>query len=80
MPQRPVIILLYGVPGSGKTSLANTSNNPLLIDCDRGADRAVNRQDTLSSSIWEDIRDEGMEYNGGTSGTNPRFRERRTHE
>lgn len=58
MPQRPVVILLYGVPGSGKSSIASTANNPLLIDCDRGADRAVLRPDVLTCSSWEDIKGE----------------------
>lgn len=58
MPQRPVVILLYGVPGCGKTSIASTANNPLLIDCDRGADRAVARPDVLTCSSWEDITSE----------------------
>lgn len=58
MPQRPVVILLYGVPGCGKSSIASTSNNPLLIDCDRGADRAVLRPDVLTCSCWEDIKNE----------------------
>ena len=58
MPQRPVVVLLYGVPGCGKSSLASTSNNPLLIDCDRGADRAVIRPDVLTCSSWEDITNE----------------------
>lgn len=30
LPERPVIIVLYGVPGSGKTSVATTADNPLL--------------------------------------------------
>lgn len=55
MPSRPIVALIYGQPGSGKTSLAATSNNPLLVDCDRGADRAVARPDTLICSSWEDI-------------------------
>jgi Ni2+-binding GTPase involved in maturation of urease and hydrogenase len=54
--KRPVIIFLYGTPGSGKTSLANTAANPVLIDCDRGFDRAVNRQDTIYANCWEDVR------------------------
>lgn len=54
-PARPVVMLVYGVPGVGKTSLANTSENPVLVDCDRGADRAVLRKDTLVCSKWEDI-------------------------
>lgn len=46
--ERPVIIVLYGTPGTGKTSLATTANSPLLIDTDRGFDRAVQRQTLLS--------------------------------
>jgi len=54
-PARPVVMLVYGVPGVGKTSLSNTAENPVLVDCDRGADRAVLRKDTLVCSRWEDI-------------------------
>lgn len=55
LPERPVIIVIYGVPGSGKTSVATTALNPLLIDCDRGADRAVQRCDTIMAKCWKDI-------------------------
>lgn len=55
MPERPVIIVLYGTPGTGKTSIATTAENPLLIDTDRGYDRAVQRCDTLIANKWEDI-------------------------
>lgn len=59
-PKRPVIIVLYGTPGVGKTSLANTANNPLLLDCDRGSDRAANRVDTIVAKSWDDVlKDEG---------------------
>ena len=55
-PERPVIICLYGTPGAGKTSLFNTAENPLLIDCDRGADRALNRADaTIIASDWDEV-------------------------
>ena len=54
-PERPVIIVLYGTPGSGKTSLATTAENPVLIDTDRGYDRAVQRVDTLEARKWQDI-------------------------
>ncbi len=54
-PERPVIIVLYGTPGSGKTSIATTAKNPLLVDTDRGFDRAVQRVDTLVARAWEDI-------------------------
>lgn len=55
MPARPVTMVLYGVPGVGKTSIANTSDNPLLIDTDRGSTRASNRVDTLVVSTWEEV-------------------------
>lgn len=54
-PERPVIIVLYGQPGCGKTSCATTANNPILIDTDRGYDRAVQRVDTLEANKWQDI-------------------------
>ena len=55
MPERPVIITLYGTPGAGKTSTACTSDTPLLIDTDRGSSRAVGRVDTLVANNWNDI-------------------------
>lgn len=57
-PERPVIIVLYGVPGSRKTSTATTAYNPILIDTDRGYDRAVQRVDTLTAQKWTDITSE----------------------
>lgn len=58
-PERPVIIVLYGVPGSGKTSVATTAEDPILIDTDRGYDRAVQRCDaTLVANSWHDIDSE----------------------
>ena len=57
--ERPVIIVLYGTPGTGKTSLATTAESPLLIDTDRGFDRAVQRPDVVvTASQWEDIYNE----------------------
>lgn len=59
VPERPIIMVLYGTPGTGKTSLATTASAPLLIDTDRGFDRAVQRPDlVLSASCWEDIFNE----------------------
>ena len=54
-PERPVIIVISGVPGSGKTSVATTAVHPILIDTDRGFDRAVQRVDTLAAKEWSDI-------------------------
>lgn len=54
-PERPVIMVLYGTPGTGKTSVATTADEPILIDTDRGYDRAVQRVDTLEANKWQDI-------------------------
>lgn len=54
-PERPVVIVIYGSPGSGKTSIATTARNPLVIDTDRGYDRAVQRVDTLCANQWQEI-------------------------
>jgi replication-associated recombination protein RarA len=35
-----MVALIYGDPGIGKTTLANTAPNPLLLDFDRGAHRS----------------------------------------
>lgn len=68
-PERPVIILLYGSPGVGKTSVFNTSHNPILIDADRGADRSIYRQDTIIASNWKEVlADEGEIKNYSTLG------------
>lgn len=55
LPERPVVIMIYGDPGIGKTSLGNTANEPLLIDFDRGKDRAIHRQDVLVVNSWADV-------------------------
>lgn len=48
-------VVLYGAPGSGKTSLAFTADAPLLLDFDRGAHRAANRKDTVQVREWADV-------------------------
>ncbi|MDP3452894.1 MAG: AAA family ATPase, partial [Bacteroidales bacterium] len=63
LPKRPVVIVVYGEPGIGKTSLFNTCESPLLIDFDRGVDRSIMRQDTLLVSKWEDVQ---VEEKAGT--------------
>jgi hypothetical protein len=48
-------VAIYGEPGTGKTSLAFTSDSPLLLDFDRGAYRAVGRKDTVQVKGWEEV-------------------------
>lgn len=50
-------ICLYGQPGVGKTSLAYTSETPVLLDFDGGAYRASNRGDTVQIHAWADVTD-----------------------
>lgn len=51
------VILIFGQPGICKTSLGYSCADPLLIDADQGAHRAVNRRDTLSVSSWADLEE-----------------------
>lgn len=50
-----LIVVLYGEPGSGKTSLAFSASNPLLLDFDLGSQRALNRKDVVRVKQWKDI-------------------------
>jgi len=61
-PERPVIVTIYGTPGIGKTSMACTAENPILIDTDRGADRACKRVDTILATGWNDVTKEEKEF------------------
>jgi len=49
------VFLVFGQPGIGKTSLAYSTQAPLLLDFDSGAHRAVNRKDTLAIATWADV-------------------------
>jgi hypothetical protein len=55
IPVEHPVFLIFGQPGIGKTSLGYSAKDPLLIDADRGAHRAVNRRDTLAVESWKDI-------------------------
>jgi hypothetical protein len=46
--------LIYGPPGAGKTSLAQTADRPLTLDFDRGIHRSFNRQRAFRFESWED--------------------------
>lgn len=50
-----VCMTIYSNPGLGKTSLAFTAKNPLLLDFDRGAYRATDRGDVVQINSWADV-------------------------
>ncbi len=54
---KSLIVLLYGQPGTGKTTLALTAETPLLIDADRGAHRAGIRGNSIPVESWQDFVD-----------------------
>lgn len=48
-------MVIYAAPGLGKTSLAFTADDPLLLDFDRGSYRAANRRDVVQVDNWSDV-------------------------
>ena len=50
-----IVMVIYGQPGTGKTSLALTSESPLLLDFDHGAHRAARRVDTVQIKNWFEV-------------------------
>lgn len=48
-------IVVYSVPGLGKTTLGFSSHAPILLDFDRGAYRAANRGDSVQVETWADV-------------------------
>lgn len=51
----PLVVVIYAQPGIGKTTLAYTAAQPLLLDFDRGSHRAPNRGDSVQISQWTDM-------------------------
>ncbi len=52
-----LIIVLFGQPGVGKTSLGFSTNKPLLFDFDLGSQRALGRKDVVQVKQWSDVAD-----------------------
>jgi hypothetical protein len=50
-------MLIFGQPGIGKSSIGNTAEEPLSLDFDKGAHRAMNRKRTVSIDAWEDVQE-----------------------
>lgn len=48
-------VLIYGQPGAGKTSLAQSAGNSLTLDFDGGAHRSQFRRKVLRFDSWDDV-------------------------
>lgn len=61
-----IVMILQGLPGTGKTTLALSSPNPVLIDTDRGIVRVnpKHRKDTVFADKYEEILDDVKEFKG----------------
>lgn len=57
-PERPVLIILAGTPFSFKTSTAMTASKPLLIDSERGGERAHGRVPTFLINTYAELESE----------------------
>jgi hypothetical protein len=55
IPVTKLTIVLYAPPGLGKTSMAFTSESPILFDFDRGAHRSQFRKDVVQVATWADV-------------------------
>ena len=52
-----LIVVVYGQPGIGKTTLAFSAARPLMLAFDRGTHRAALRGDSVQIEQWSDIAD-----------------------
>ena len=55
IPVEHPVFVLFGEPGICKTSLAQSAEDPLTIDADKGSHRASNRRAVAVVNSWEEI-------------------------
>ena len=55
MTVEQIVAVIYGQPGTGKTSTAFTAKKPLCLDFDNGAGRSSFRQDSVQIRNWSDV-------------------------
>lgn len=58
--KKKIAMIIAGLPGTGKTTLALSAPKPLLIDLDKGVDRVevLYRKDTLFVDSYEELKKE----------------------
>lgn len=52
-------LLIYGPPGVGKTSIAQTAESPVTLDFDKGIHRSQIRKDAFQFDSWQDVLEAG---------------------
>lgn len=52
-----VVVLIYGQPGVGKSSMGFTAKRVLTLDFDKGAHRSGFRKDILIINSWNDVQE-----------------------
>lgn len=57
LPVRNIMVVIFGQPGLGKTSLSFTAKHPILLDFDQGVERAVGRKLTVKFDNWRDTKE-----------------------
>lgn len=50
-----IVLTIYSQPGLWKTSIAQTSHEPITLDFDKGIYRAFNRRASVPITTWEDV-------------------------
>ena len=50
-----LVVVVYGSPGLGKSTLGFTADSPILLDFDKGAYRAAVRGDSVPVESWTDV-------------------------
>lgn len=50
-----ICAVIYGQPGSGKSTLGYTASKPLMLDFDGGSYRALGRKDSVQIKEWSEV-------------------------
>ena len=50
-----LVVCIYAPPGLGKSTIGFSAHKPLMLDFDKGAHRAANRQDSVQVNDWQEV-------------------------